>query len=234
MKNKTGFRAVVLSVALMLMVAFCTFPVFATESTGGRDSTLVQQANEGVPNEKEIEINFFNGLRADNGLQNTLFAVGAVLAFAGAVGLVCIIAWRRAYKKRDRTEETREGILNAIELAEQRNKKQATKPKKRAPEKQDEAITAAGQIDIFDTQENDAAEPIRLVREAPIVPSTPVSMQPEKPRVKVQPQMQRVVPQEVHRAEAEPKPAPRVEETKPAKPKYDLDDILNEIREGKL
>ena len=158
--------------------------------------------------------------------------------------------WKRANKRRDRTQETREGILDEIEQAELRGRKQRIqKARKAKQEADDAALKPEADADLFNTQENDVftSKPVELVKETPIVPSTPVSMQPgEKPRPRVQaePVQQPVQPITVRPVQpAEPKATVQAQpEAKPAEPraqdlrdkKYDLDDILREIREGKL
>lgn len=251
MKMKIKCRIAAFAAAVLLMLV-CAVPVFATEGAGGRDETLVSQSQaEGVPEETEIEIEFFDDLQVNSGLRDTLFVIGAILAFAGAAGFVCMFLWKRANKRRDRTQETREGILDEIEQAEQRGRKQRIQ-KARKAKQEDAALKPEADADLFDTQENDAftSKPVELVQETPIVPSTPVSMQPgEKPRPRVQaePVRQPVQPitvrpvQPVEQKAAEAAPQAQVE-AKPAEPraqdlkdkKYDLDDILREIREGKL
>lgn len=250
MKMKNRALSAVLAAVILLMV-LCSPAVFAAGSgtAGGREENLVSQsqaAGEGIPEENEIEIDFFDGLEANNGLRDTLFVVGAILAFAGAAGFLCMFLWRKANKRRDRSQETREGILDEIAQAEQRNRRQRAQKQKVEPVPQ-----STDEADLFDTQESDflQARPVEIAKETPIIPATPVSMQPDeriRPRVQTGSLTQPVHPVTVRPVQPREKAAeaaPRVQpETKPAEPraqdmrdkKYDLEDILREIREGKI
>ena len=247
MKIKNSFRIVVITAAVVVLAMLSSLTAFAvSDSTGGRQASLVSQsqAAEGVPDEEEIEIEFFDDLKAESGLRDTLFLIGAILAFAGAAGFACMFLWQRANKRRDRTQETRDGILDEIKQAEQRNKKQ-----KARRQQEEAALQPETKEDLFDTQENDffAAKPVEIAKETPIVPSTPVSMQPNeklRPRVQTGSLQQPVQPITVRPVQPREKAAePQVQPAaKPAEPraqdlrgeKYDLDDILREIREGKI
>ena len=264
MKKTVKFWIKVLMVTVLAVVLSSTAVLAAetggetsavTGGAGGRGSAVAVQdqggeTSEAVSDEDE-NIEFFDQLQTENRLADTVFIIGAILAFAGVGGFVCMFVWSRANKRRDRSEAIREDIFDEIEQAEIRNKKEKRRREQRAEREAEEPLRAAD--DLFDTQENDyfVAAP---VKEQPIVPSTPVSMQPaETVRPRVQQPVQQVKPvQPVQPARpvqtaqpqpavpvvrpTEPKPAAAPQPVQPAAPKakYDLDDILREIREGKL
>lgn len=202
---KTG-AAVLLAVVLLWICPAAS----AAENVGA--VTQVRSYGEGVPAEGDAEIDFFDDLKAERRIRDTLFVCGAALVLLGACGFLCMGIWRMANKRRDRSQETREGILHEIERAEQRHHKMKRRGRHAHAEN---APSDAPHV----TQESDPvqAAPVQPAEEAPIVPSTPVSMQPNgKARVQNAVRPQAVQP------EAE------------AKDKYDVDEILREVREGKL
>lgn len=237
-------RWVVCIAAILLTICLCSVPVLAAGSAGGRNPAAAEASAE--PEEPEIE--YFDAVQADNRIATTLYIVGGVFVFAGVGGFVCMFVWYRTNKRRDRSEEVKEVILDEIKQSEEMGRRQRIR-------KPEPAVQVTENPDLYDTQENDFTAP----KEAPIIPSTPVSMQPNevvvRPRVQAvqQPAPVRpadpapavkpaaVQPVPVRHEEPAPvaKPAPVVsepvrQETPAAKPKYDLDDILREIREGKL
>ena len=140
--------------------------------------------------------------------------------------------WRYTNKRRDRTKETRDGILHEIERAEQRNQlqKEAEQNHRENTPKAPEVPHHTQGTDIFSTV------PVQNMQETPIIPSTPVSMQPaEKPRVRMQVGS---VPQSVQPLTVRPmQPAAepvQPETTEKANTQYDVDEILKEVREGRL
>ena len=172
--------------------------------------TAVQMRSygEGIPAEGDAEIDFFDDLKAERKIRDTLFVCGAALVLVGACGFLCMFIWRFAHKRRDHTLETREGILNEIERAEQRHHKTKVKKAKHIKSAKTEP----------EPQEPEFVQSVSVqLEEAPIVPSTPVSMQPSG-KVRVQ---NAVRPQISQQKEEK-------------KDKYDIDEILREVREGTL
>ena len=191
---------------LLAVVLLWICPVVsATESV----DTVAQMRSygEGIPAEGDAEIDFFDDLKAERRIRDTLFVCGAALVLVGACGFLCMFIWRLAHKRRDHTQETREGILSEIERAEQRHHKIKVKKAKHVK-------SAKTKPDPQETQETEFVQPVSVqLEEAPIVPSTPVSMQPSG-KVRVQ---NSVKP-----------PVLQPEEEK--KDKYDIDEILREVR----
>ena len=215
MKEKKKLRIAVL--ILCLVLSMCCV-VFAARGTTVSAMELTENmARTGV------EIEYYDDLEAGNRLRDTVFIVGAGCVIVGAAGVVCMLLWRRAELRRDRVQEDREGILNEIEQAEIRNRQFENRPQKKAEEVKTENSAIRAAVSFSDD---------------PIIPSTPVSMQPNervRPRVqgdRVQSSTQPItvmparasVPGEEKTAEPQPK----------TEKKYDLDEILKEIREGTL
>ncbi|MBO5670903.1 MAG: hypothetical protein J6S41_05075, partial [Clostridia bacterium] len=163
----------VLAAALLIWIQMQTV-VFATEvpgySAGGRDTASSAPA-EGA---EEPEIEYFEGLKTRNHISTTLFIAGGACVFAGICGFVGMIIWRRRH--RDHSAQDKKRILDEIRQEEKR-----VKEEQRVQAEQSLQVT--GRINLYDTQENDFNVP----QEAPIVPTTPVSMQPEMVRPRVQP-----------------------------------------------
>lgn len=208
---KKGKRRCAAVLAVLLVLVLC---ITASAVSVGDAPAAGELLREGVPAEGDTEIEFFDDLKAERRVRDTLFVIGAALVLFGVGGYICMLVWRCVHKRRDRTQETREGILHEIERAEQRNRQE-----NELNEKNDAPKAPA------------AVMPVQAVKEAPLVPSTPVSMQPaEKPRMRP---VTGGVPQPVQPMTVRPvQPAEPQEKEK--KEKYDVDEILREIREGKI
>ena len=189
------------------------------------------------------------------------------LAGVGVVGIIGLIIWQRASKRRDRVAEDREDIFDEIEQAEIRNRRHREAeqgareymeniearehdrmPRTTARKYDPAAVT--GEIPIVP----DRASTYTVER--PIVPRTPASMQPNGAQRTAQPAAKRTAARPAASAQAakpaaqtQKKPAaaqPAARTAAPAKPaakpaqakaaaphKFDLDDILREVRESK-
>lgn len=227
---------------------------------------------------------FFNELKADNGIGRTLFIAGAVCIVLGVGGIVCLIFWQRAGKKRDQNEADRAEVLDEIEQEERRNRRRREEERLRRERMQEREENVRPQSSTFDPNRDTGELPMvpaaaEYTVERPIVPETPVSMQPQNVRrAAPQPPVRRTVPAEKLQksnaavaprtaatarpmskpqtvpqqrpANAQPakptarpaQPRPTVQPVqakpaaKPAAPqkapeKYDLEDILREVRE---
>lgn len=183
----------VLAAALLIWIQMST-TVLASETpgytAGGRGSST--SAPETGEQAEEPEIEYFDELETQNRISTTLFIAGGACVFAGVCGFIGMIIWRRRH--RDHSKADKKRILSEIRQAEQR-----VKEEQRAQAEQPLSVT--GSVNLYDMQEDDFNVP----QEGPIVPTTPVSMQPEMVRPRVQP----VVP---HPA------APVREEVQPEKP----------------
>lgn len=215
--------------AMLLCVLLCSGTVFA-EEVGTETNETVSESEDDT-----FHVPLFDQLEGGNKVSTTLFIAGGALILVGAVGMICLVVWQKADKRRNRMEEDREDIFDEIEQAELRNRKMQ------------EAQRRAGRAQATREPEYAPSYPTAETaypKERPLVPSTPVSMQPEAaPRTRVQEAAQAVVP--VVPVTVQPKPAAAAkpvvrQQTQPAaaskpaaKPKYDLDDILREVREGK-
>lgn len=212
MKGKQGLRVAAIAVCLVLSTCFLLFSlqgaVYASELSG-------EALHAGTE--------YYDELEAGNRLRDTVFIVGAGCVVVGAAGIVCMLLWRRAELRRDRVQEDREGILNEIEQAEIRNRQIENRPQKKAEETK---------------PENSAVRAVVSLSEEPIIPSTPVSMQPNervRPRVQGDRLQTAVQPIQVKPVKAERPVEAEPEETQPKiQKKYDLEDILREVREGTI
>ena len=230
MKLRQKCGVVLLIVWLLLCVCPAVSAVDPADAVPGMSAGA--QLREGIPAEGETEIEFYDDLKGEKRVRDVLFVVGAAFVLIGACGYLCMFIWRYTNKRRDRTKETREGILHEIARAEQRNQqqKESVQNQRETASKVQEELPQAQNSDGFETM------PVQELRETPIIPSTPVSMQPgEKPRVRLQPGN---VSQPVQPINVRPM-QPAAEREQPVQPKtppvqYDVDEILKEIREGKL
>ena len=210
---------------------------------------------------------FFDQLEAGNGIGTTLFVSGFALAGVGVVGIIGLIIWQRASKRRDRVAEDREDIFDEIEQAEIRNRRHREAEQgareymeniearehdrmPRTPARKYDPAAVTGEIPIVP----DRASTYTVER--PIVPRTPASMQPNGAQRTAQPAAKRTAARPAASAQAakpaaqtQKKPAaaqPAARTAAPAKPaakpaqakaaaphKFDLDDILREVRESK-
>lgn len=219
-KKMFGFLRVGL---VLLLVLLWSLPVCAADAKSGENGTA-----EAAMLTEEPENEYFGGPETDETLSSTLYIVGGVLVFAGAGGFVCMFVWRSANRRRDQSEEVKEVILDEIKKSEEMGRMQQT----RKPEP-----VAGRDLPVSGNSEYAVPELPPMPKEIPIVPSTPVSMQPaEVVRPRVQPvpvpvQASAAVPKQEPKPEPKPEPQTAAE---PQKPKYDLDEILREIREGRL
>lgn len=264
MKSVRTKRWASLLAALLLCTLLCAAPVFADEADGGESSTSSTDAAQG---DTLAADSFFDQLEAGNGIGTTLFVSGFALAGVGVVGIISLIIWQRASKRRDRVAEDREDIFDEIEQAEIRNRRHREAeqgareymeniearehdrmPRTTARKYDPAAVT--GEIPIVP----DRASTYTVER--PIVPRTPASMQPNGAQRTAQPAAKRTAARPAASAQAakpaaqtQKKPAaaqPAARTAAPAKPaakpaqakaaaphKFDLDDILREVRESK-
>jgi len=212
MKGKKELRVIALAVCLVISLCCLPFLAQGTVSASGLSGDMLRSGDA---------IEYFDDLEVGNRLRDTVFVVGAGCVIAGAAGVLCMLLWRRAELRRDRVQEDREGILIEIEQAEMRNRQIENQPPKKAVEMK---------------PENSAVRAVVSYADAPLVPSTPVSMQPnERVRPRVQSAQIPVQPMTVLPVQPSVQPEEKPAETKPtAQKKYDLEDILREIREGTL
>lgn len=222
MKCVTMKRWASLLAALLLCVLLCSVPVLADEA-GGESSTA---SAESTPEDASAADGFFNQLEAGNGIGSTLFTAGAVLVGAGVVGIVCLIVWQCVSKRHDRVAEDREDIFDEIEQAEQRNRRRAAEQEAREYEERIEAR----EHDRAPRQPARRYDPAAVTGEIPIVPDRALAYtveQPIVPRTPTALQPEQAASRPAHAPAARPA-------AKPASPhKFDLDDILREVRESK-
>lgn len=207
-------------------------------------AVAADEAEPDVTASEAGEETFFDELKAGNGVGTTLFVAGLACVAAGAVGILCLIVWQKASSRRDRAAEDREDIFDEIAQAEQRNRRKreaerqaheyeeriAAREADRAPrstERKYDPYSVTGEVPLVP----DRAD---FTVERPIVPTTPVSMQPNAAQRPQRPAPKPTVqPKPVASKPAEPKPAPAPAAPKPAPArKFDLDDILREVREN--
>ena len=192
---------------------------------------------------------FFNELKADNGVGRTLFIAGAVCIVFGVGGIVSIILWQRASRNRDSGEADRAEVLDEIEQEERRNRRRREEERMRREQMQARREEESRVPTSFDPDKDTGELPVMPVSaeytaERPIMPETPVSMQPQNVRrAAVQTSVNRAPRQSAapaskpvqQRSVNPPKPAAQTVQAKPAAPKapekYDLEDILREVRE---
>ena len=214
MKEKKGLRNAVLIVCLAISMCCMLLVSQGTASAAELSEDMIRTGSE---------TEYYDDLEAGNRLRDTVFIVGAGCVTVGVAGMVCMLLWRRAELRRDRVQEDREGILNEIEQAEIRNRQLENRPQRKAEEMK---------------PENSAVRAVVSFSDDPIIPSTPVSMQPNervRPRVqgdRVQSVVQPVTVMPMQTTIRTEEKTVEVKET-PQK-KYDLEDILREIREGTL
>lgn len=210
MKERKELRTVVLVVCLAILL--CCVP-FVSQAAEFSEDML--RSVDGIE--------YYDDLQAGNRLRDMVFVVGAGCVIAGVAGVICMLLWRRAELRRDRMQEDREGILIEIEQAEIRNRRVEEQPQNKAVEQK---------------PENSAVRAVVSLREEPLVPSTPVSMQPNeriRPRVQADRTQPAVQPMTVLPVQPSvPVRDKATEETPKAQKKYDLEDILREVREGTL
>lgn len=256
MRNAFSKRIFAVLAAVLLGAALCAPLTFADEADTAdtTDSTETVDTTEGTTDtageDSSGAESFFNELKADNGVGRTLFIAGAVCIVLGVGGIVSIILWQRASRNRDSGEADRAEVLDEIEQEERRNRRRREEERMRR-EPEPRVPTS------FDPDKDTGELPAMPVAaeytaERPIMPETPVSMQPQNVRrAAVQTSVNRAprqsaapraakpaapAPKPVQQRPANPpKPAAQTVQAKPAAPKapekYDLEDILREVRE---
>lgn len=256
MRNTFSKRIFVVLAAVLLGAALCAPLTFADEADTAdtTDSTETVDTTEGTTDtageDSSGAESFFNELKADNGVGRTLFIAGAVCIVLGVGGIVSIILWQRASRNRDSGEADRAEVLDEIEQEERRNRRRREEERMRRE-------TESRMPTSFDPDKDTGELPVMPVSaeytaERPIMPETPVSMQPQNVRrAAVQTSVNRAprqsaapraakpaapAPKPVQQRPANPpKPAAQTVQAKPAAPKapekYDLEDILREVRE---
>ena len=256
MRNTFSKRIFAVLAAVLLGAALCAPLTFADEADTAdtTDSTETIDTTEGTTDtageDSSGAESFFNELKADNGVGRTLFIAGAVCIVLGVGGVVSIILWQRASRNRDSGEADRAEVLDEIEQEERRNRRRREEERMRR-EAEPRVPTS------FDPDKDTGELPVMPVSagytaERPIMPETPVSMQPQNVRrAAVQTSVNRAprqsaapraakpaapAPKPVQQRPANPpKPAAQTVQAKPAAPKapekYDLEDILREVRE---
>lgn len=256
MRNTFSKRIFAVLAAVLLGAALCAPLTFADEADTAdtTDSTETVDTTEGTTDtageDSSGAESFFNELKADNGVGRTLFIAGAVCIVLGVGGVVSIILWQRASRNRDSGEADRAEVLDEIEQEERRNRRRREEERMRR-ETESRVPTS------FDPDKDTGELPVMPVSaeytaERPIMPETPVSMQPQNVRrAAVQTSVNRAprqsaapraakpaapAPKPVQQRPANPpKPAAQTVQAKPAAPKapekYDLEDILREVRE---
>lgn len=256
MRNIFSKRIFAVLAAVLLGAALCAPLTFADEADTAdtTDSTETIDTTEGTTDtageDSSGAESFFNELKADNGVGRTLFIAGAVCIVLGVGGIVSIILWQRASRNRDSGEADRAEVLDEIEQEERRNRRRREEERMRR-EPESRVPTS------FDPDKDTGELPVMPVSaeytaERPIMPETPVSMQPQNVRrAAVQTSVNRAprqsaapraakpaapAPKPVQQRPANPpKPSAQTVQAKPAAPKapekYDLEDILREVRE---
>ncbi len=214
MKEKKGLRNTALVACLAVLMCCMIFVSQGTASAAELSEDVLRIGGT---------MEYYDDLEAGSHLRDTVFIVGAGCVVVGAAGIVCMLLWRRAELRRDRVQEDREGILNEIEQAELRNRQLENRPQRKAEEVK---------------PENSAVRAVVSLTEEPIIPSTPVSMQPnERVRPRVQGDKAQISVPAIQVAPVKtsaPAEETPVEVQPKAQKKYDLEDILREVREGTL
>ena len=252
MRNTFSKRIFAVLAAVLLGAALCAPLTFAdeadtTDSTETVDTT--EDTTDTAGEDSSGAESFFNELKADNGVGRTLFIAGAVCIVLGVGGIISIILWQRASRNRDSGDE--------IEQEERRNRRRREEERIRREQMQARREAEPRVPTSFDPDKDTGELPVMPVAaeytaERPIMPETPVSMQPQNVRrAAVQTSVNRApqqsaapraakpaapAPKPVQQRPANtPKPAAQTAQAKPAAPKapekYDLEDILREVRE---
>lgn len=249
MRNTFSKRIFAVLAAVLLGAALCAPLTFADEADT-TDSTETVDTTEGTTDtageDSSGAESFFNELKADNGVGRTLFIAGAVCIVLGVGGIVSIILWQRASRNRDSGEADRAEVLDEIEQEERRNRRRREEERLRREQMQVRREAESRVPTSFDPDKDTGELPVSAgyTAERPIMPETPVSMQPQNVRrAAVQASVNRAprqsaapAPKPVQQRPANPpKPAAQTVQAKPAAPKapekYDLEDILREVRE---
>ena len=253
MRNIFSKRIFAVLAAVLLGAALCAPLTFADEADTADTTDSTDTAGEDSSGAES----FFNELKADNGVGRTLFIAGAVCIVLGVGGIVSIILWQRASRNRDSGEADRAEVLDEIEQEERRNRRRREEERLRREQMQVRREAEPRVPTSFDPDKDTGELPVmpvsaKYTAERPIMPETPVSMQPQNVRrAAVQTSVNRAprqsaapraakpaapAPKPVQQRPANPpKPAAQTVQAKPAAPKapekYDLEDILREVRE---
>ena len=266
MRNTFSKRIFAVLAAVLLGAALCAPVAFADEA-GTADTTdstetvdTTEDTTDTASEDSSGAETFFNELKADNGVGRTLFIAGAVCIVLGVGGIVSIILWQRASRNRDSGEADRAEVLDEIEQEERRNRRRREEERMRREQMQARREAEPRVPTSFDPDKDTGELPVMPVAaeytvERPIVPETPVSMQPQNVRRATQTPVNRAPQQSAaprtakpaalapkpvqQRPVSTPKPTAQPVQAKPAaKPaapkapeKYDLEDILREVRE---
>ena len=184
MRNTFSKRIFAVLTAVLLGAALYAPLTFADEADTAdtTDSTETVDTTEGTTDtageDSSGAESFFNELKADNGVGRTLFIAGAVCIVLGVGGIVSIILWQRASRNRDSGEADRSEVLDEIEQEERRNRRRREEERMR---REPRVPTS------FDPDKDTGELPVMPVSaeytaERPIMPETPVSMQPQNVR----------------------------------------------------
>ena len=193
MRNTFSKRIFAVLAAVLLGVALCAPLTFADEADTAdtTDSTETVDTTEGTTDtageDSSGAESFFNELKADNGVGRTLFIAGAVCIVLGVGGIVSIILWQRASRNRDSGEADRAEVLDEIEQEERRNRRRREEERMRREQMQAHRETEPRVPTSFDPDKDTGELPVMPVAaeytaECPIMPETPVSMQPQNVR----------------------------------------------------
>lgn len=250
---KKRFAAVL---AAFLLAVFCCPAIFAVNWDTSAEPGIAETTD---PDATDYAVIAKTG-GTQNEIGSTIMFAGIGFIAAGGIGLLCLIVWQVVSRRRDSAEEEREGVFEEIQQAEalSRRRRSAeeqahaydrrvaeyeekideytprrTAPKTpAAPPKRYDPYSITGEIPLVPTRAAHTAE-------RPIVPSTPSSLQPNAPR-HAAPAVSAAKPAAPAARPTAPAVKPAAPAAKPvpaAKPaaahKFDLDDILREVRESK-
>ena len=193
MRNTFSKRIFAVLAAVLLGAALCAPLTFADEAdtVDTTDSTETVDTTEGTTDtageDSSGAESFFNELKADNGVGRTLFIAGAVCIVLGVGGVVSIILWQRASRNRDSGEADRAEVLDEIEQEERRNRRRREEERMRREQMQARRETEPRVPTSFDPDKDTGELQVMPVSaeytaERPIMPETPVSMQPQNVR----------------------------------------------------
>lgn len=223
-KNKTYGGLVLLSLLLALL---CCPAVSAVQWDTDLEPGTVSAID---PDETNYTV-FAKMSKSSNSISSTLMLAGIAFAGVGVAGIIGLIIWQ--VSTRDRGDgDDRDDIFDEIEQAEIRNRKMRTAEQQTSARRESAERAPA-------MQAKDTAPLVPdlggYTGERPLVPSTPVAMQPDtgaRPAVKPQMPQQRTAPRT---AQPQQRTAPRTAQPqqRTAPQKFDLDDILREVRENK-
>lgn len=247
MRNTFSKRIFAVLAAVLLGAALCAPLTFADEADTAdtTDSTETVDTTEGTTDtageDSSGAESFFNELKADNGVGRTLFIAGAVCIVLGVGGIVSIILWQRASRNRDSGEADRAEVLDEIEQEERRNRRRREEERMRREQMQARRETESRVPTSFDPDKDTGELPVMPVSMQPqnvrrAAVQTPVNRAPRQSAAPRAAKPAAPAPKPVQQRPAKnPKPAVQTVQAKPAAPKapekYDLEDILREVRE---